>query len=187
MNVDPRSDVALLDASRAGDGRAFAALFDRHYQRVFSHAQKFTEVRADAEDVAAVAFMEMWRKQSQVRIVDDSVLPWLLVTTTNVSRNLRRASYRYRAALDALTHEEPAREPTTSSASLRDALKQLTAVDQQLIALTLDGFSTSEAAAAAGISGGAARVRLTRARHRLQRLLQNTSTTSHVPSLQTEE
>lgn len=102
VTVDARSDVELLAAARDGDPRSFAVVYDRHRDRVFGHALRLTRVRADAEDVTAVTFLEAWRKQDRIRPVDGSVLSWLLVTATNVARNLARAARRYRGALDAL-------------------------------------------------------------------------------------
>jgi RNA polymerase sigma factor (sigma-70 family) len=163
-----RSDAEVLAAAVAGDARAFGELWDRHRDRVFGHALRLTAVRADAEDATAVAFLEAWRKRSAIRDVDGSILPWLLVTTTNVCRNLQRASRRYRAALDALPRSRDPQEPTASDLDLRRALAALPAVDQRLVALTIEGYSTAEAAAALGLSPGAARTRLSRARARLR-------------------
>ncbi|WP_396133584.1 RNA polymerase sigma factor [Arthrobacter sp. 1088] len=47
--------------------------------------------RHDAEDATAAAFLELWRRREGVRLVDGSILPWLLVTTTNTARNLQRS------------------------------------------------------------------------------------------------
>lgn len=151
-------------------------LWDRHRDRVFGHALRLTRVRADAEDATAIVFLEAWRKQSRIREVDGSILPWLLVTTTNVCRNLHRAGRRYRAALDSLPHIADPREPTGSDLDLQAALRTLPVVDQQLLALTSEGYSTAEAAQAVGLSPGAARTRLTRARQRLRTQISPTPT-----------
>lgn len=168
VSADERTDLEVLAAAVAGDPRAFAVLWDRHRDRVFGHALRLTRVRADAEDATAIVFLEAWRKQSHIRDIDGSVLPWLLVTTTNVCRNLQRAGRRYRAALDGLPHVTDRREPTGANLDLQTALRALPAVDQQLLVLTLEGYSTAEAARAVGLSPGAARTRLTRARQRLR-------------------
>ncbi|HQU00577.1 MAG TPA: sigma factor, partial [Acidimicrobiales bacterium] len=69
---------------------------------MFRHALRMTANVHDAEDVTAGAFFELWRRQKSVRVVDGSVLPWLLVTTTNLARNLTRGLRRYRALIDSL-------------------------------------------------------------------------------------
>ena len=168
VSADERADLEVLAAAVAGDPRAFAVLWDRHRDRVFGHALRLTRVRTDAEDATAIVFLEAWRKQARIRDVDGSILPWLLVTTTNVCRNLQRAGRRYRAALDALPHVAERREPTGTDLDLQAALRTLPAVDQQLLGLTLEGYSTAEAAQAVGLSPGAARTRITRARQGLR-------------------
>jgi RNA polymerase sigma-70 factor (ECF subfamily) len=166
VSAEERTDLEVLAAAAAGDPRAFAVLWDRHRDRVFGHALRLTRVRADAED--AIVFLEAWRKHSRIRDVDGSILPWLLVTTTNVCRNLLRAGRRYRAALDALPHVTERHEPTGTDLNLQAALQTLPVVDQQLLGLTLEGYSTAEAAEAVGLSSGAARTRIRGARSRLR-------------------
>ena len=85
--MDPaQTDEQLWRAVVRGDGVAFAAIFDRHGDRVWRHAWRLMQHRQDTEDVTAAVFAEAWRKRSRVRIVDDSVLPWLLATATNCAR-----------------------------------------------------------------------------------------------------
>jgi RNA polymerase sigma factor (sigma-70 family) len=168
VSLDEPSDFEVLAVAAAGDPQSFAVLWDRHRDRVFGHALRLTRVRADAEDATAIVFLEAWRKQSRIRDVDGSILPWLLVTTTNVCRNLHRAARRYRAALDQIPHVTDKREPTGTDLDLQAALRTLPPIDQQLLGLTLEGYSTAEAAQAAGLSPGAARTRITRARQRLR-------------------
>lgn len=87
------------------DGNTFVAIFDQHRDRVYRHALRMTANVHDAEDVTAGAFLELWRRQKSVRIVDGSVLPWLLVTTTNLTRDLRR----YRALIATLPRADVTR------------------------------------------------------------------------------
>jgi RNA polymerase sigma-70 factor (ECF subfamily) len=166
------------EASLANDANAFVSIFNRHRNRVYRHALRMTANAHDAEDVTATAFLELWRRRKTVRLVDGSVLPWLLVTTTNQARNLTRSLRRYRALLASLPRSNDMRsaedealqriEETRITAHVRDALHSLTPSDAALIALTaLEHYSNAEAAAALGISEGAARTRLHRARARM--------------------
>jgi RNA polymerase sigma factor (sigma-70 family) len=157
------------------DARAFAAIFDHHEARVFRYSLRLTENVHDAEDVTAAAFFELWRRRSAVRLVEDSTLPWLLVTATNVSRNQRRALRRYRALLDQLPRggvDEISPTLDTVLETDRDlyrAMHSLGSVDASLLMLTaVEELPVKEAAALLGISDGAARVRLTRAKKRLR-------------------
>jgi RNA polymerase sigma factor (sigma-70 family) len=161
-----------------GNGDAFVAIFDTHRERVYRHALRMTANVHDAEDVTAGAFLELWRRRSAVRVVDGSVLPWLLVTTTNLARNLARSLRRYRALLDSLPRVENSRsaedvaleqiEEIRIAEQVRDAVRTLTPSDAGLITLVLfEHYSTAQAANALGITDGAARTRLHRARTRI--------------------
>ncbi len=171
-------ETALWSRARSGDGRAFAALFDAHRDRAFRHALRLVASAHDAEDVVAAAFFELWRKRDVVPVVDGSVLPWLLVTTTNLCRNSGRGVRRYRAAIDRLPRSQDLADPAETAAEriareqLLDAVRSLGEPDAALVLLiALEGFSPAEAGAAVGLSPGAARVRLHRARKRLQQRL----------------
>jgi RNA polymerase sigma factor (sigma-70 family) len=161
----------------AGSGEAFARVFDLHRDRVYRHALRLSGNGHDAEDVTAGAFLELWRRRTDVRLVEGSVLPWLLVTATNLSRNTARGLRRYRALIDSLPRSATARsadeiaieqlEEVQTAKRVREAFRSLSKADAALIALTaFEGFSPAEAAAALGISDGAARARLHRARAR---------------------
>lgn len=135
----------------------------------------------DAEDVTAATFFELWRKRRTVRLVDGTVLPWLLVTTVNLARNHRRGTGRYRAVIASLPREEAPNPESTAVANietqllgsrLAGAVAGLSSTDAALLTLTaLEELSVSDAAAAVGIKPGAARMRLHRARLRLQTVL----------------
>jgi RNA polymerase sigma-70 factor (ECF subfamily) len=62
-------DEPLWRRSLDGDGDAFGRLFDRHRARVYRHACRLTATRHDAEDVVASAFLELWRRRGDVRLV----------------------------------------------------------------------------------------------------------------------
>jgi RNA polymerase sigma-70 factor (ECF subfamily) len=161
----------------AGQADAFGNLFDRHRDRVFRHGCRFVDTREDAEDVLALAFLELWRLRKRVRLVDGSVLPWLLATTTNVALNHRRGVHRYRRFLARLPESAPAEDAAAESMRavdvdvdplLLEEIKHLSAIDQRLVALVaFEGFRLREAAAALGLSVDAARSRWQRIRRRL--------------------
>ena len=179
MGGDEASEQAWWMRGLSGDGAAFGLIFDLHRDRVFRHAVRILQHPLDAEDAAAVSFLELWRRRSHVRLVDGSVLPWLLVTTTNTCRNLERARRRYRRLLDSLPHGEAHRsaenvfiDDAVYDGTVVAALRDLTPQDAQLFALiALEDYTVAEAAVVLGISPGAARTRLHRARENLQRRL----------------
>lgn len=188
MGVPAASDADEWERACAGDGEALGALFDRHSARVFRHALYFLKHRQDAEDATATAFLELWRRRSQVRLVENSVLPWLLATTTNACRNLARSTRRYRTLIDALPRSEalPSADEAlaTESSELLEhidpdvaaAIRRLPAASACLLALTaLEGMSSAAAAEAVGITPAAARKRLSRARSEVRSSLGQTA------------
>ena len=168
MTTSPTDDAALWARVVANDPLAYAELFDRHGQRVYRRALGLVGGVHDAEDVTAAAFFELWRKHRAVRLVAGSVLPWLLVTVVNLSRNHMRGLARYRAAISAISRPEHAADPAEVVEHRLDgasALAGLSRTDAVLLVLTaVEGLTTAEAATALGLRPGAARMRLSRLR-----------------------
>lgn len=174
--MDEETDGVLWARVLAGDARAFGRVWDRHRDRVFRHLIGAGSTPHDAEDLAAVAFLELWRKRDRVRFVDESVLPWLLITAHNVLRNADRSRRRYRALLDRLPPPEDAADPadivaerdTWRTRFVREVLAASRPADRDLVVLTaVEGFSVREAAQTLGLTESAAKMRLSRLRTRL--------------------
>ncbi|MGQ2915017.1 RNA polymerase sigma factor [Microbacterium aurantiacum] len=179
MDATDRAQGTLWERGAAGDDGAFGLIFDLHRDRVFRHAYRILQDVHDAEDASAVAFLELWRRRRQVRLVDGSPLPWLLATTTNTCRNLARTKRRYRTLLDALPHsatapsaEDAALDGLVADGDLVAALTTLSRADAELFALVaVEGYAITDAAVAVGVSPGAARTRMHRIRNSLQHQL----------------
>jgi RNA polymerase sigma-70 factor (ECF subfamily) len=174
-------DEADWALAARGEGEAFGRVFDRHRNRVRRHSLRLVPVLDDAEDVVAATFLEAWRRRDNVRFVNGSMLPWLLVTATNVARNMSRSHRRHRALLDRL----PAPIPHPDHADSFDegpasaALLQLSIADQQVITLcVLHDLSEADAASALGVAPGTVKSRLSRAKSRLARVLNENSNTT---------
>lgn len=176
--MEVQEEQALWDEAKSGGGESFARIFDLHRDRVFRHALRLMGSVADAEDAVAVAFMELWRRRDEVRVVNGSVMPWLLVTATYVTSNVRRSSLRYREVLDRLPRSEDsqdvAQEYLRGSIDGLDPLlalelRSLGCEDQQLLSLVaLEGYTMAETAEVLGISLAAVKSRMHRLRRRLQ-------------------
>jgi RNA polymerase sigma-70 factor (ECF subfamily) len=177
MNSD--SEGKDWSAARKGDGPAFGRIFDATHPRVYRHALRLCASNHDAEDVTAGAFLELWRRRDNVTVVDGSVTPWLLATTTNLALNQRRGLRRYRAFLARLPRTEPATEDAAETALagsldvdplLLTAIRDLPPLDQQLLALVaLEGYPLADAAIALNLSTQATRSRWQRIKRRLMR------------------
>ena len=171
------ADEGLWSRSLKGEGEAFGALFDRHRDRVFRHAYRLSGDRHDAEDIMSTAFLELWRRRGKVRVVEGSILPWLLVTTTNVARNNGRAGRRYRGLLRSLPRSEEAYDADTGTSHVEEgmdenvalALGTLNATDLHLVSLVVfEEYTLAAAAAVLNLTPGAAKTRMHRARRRMK-------------------
>ncbi|POH66060.1 MULTISPECIES: RNA polymerase sigma factor [Cryobacterium] len=177
MGNNDRDDGELWARSLAGEGEAFGVLYDRHRDRVFRHAYGLSGNRHDAEDILSAAFFELWRRRSKVRLVENTVLPWLLVTTTNVARNSRRAAFRYSKLLLSLPRGEAVHIDKSQASFAEDAadmhaalaLRSLNPTDMRLLSLVVfEEHSLAAAAAILHITRGAAKTRMHRARRRMR-------------------
>ncbi|MCS5720051.1 sigma-70 family RNA polymerase sigma factor [Herbiconiux sp. CPCC 205763] len=180
MGTESHREAADWAAATAGDSAAFGRVFDAHRDRVFGQALRLIRDPHDAEDVTALVFLEAWRKRSAVRVVDGSVIGWLLVTTNHVVRNLERSTRRYRAVLERIPkpsvsdHPDPAEavgdrlDQNVRDAQVRDAFSRLTEADQNVMTLcVLEELTMEQAAQVLGVPAGTVKSRLSRAKARL--------------------
>lgn len=182
MTAD-ETDAQLWAAVVRGDGIAFAAVFDRHGDRVWRHVWRMMQHRQDTEDVVSATFAEAWRRRARVRIVDDTLLPWLLVTATNCARNASRSNRRLERLVAHIPRDDDApdaadvvgdrSEAAAAKVAVTEALRALSPADASLIALVmLEGVPLADAARALGMGYGAAKTRIHRARGRLRSQLE---------------
>lgn len=148
----------------------FRQMFEEAYPIVVRYARHRGLSGADLEDCVSATFEVAWRRLDAVP-EGESQLPWLLGVAQNHVRSHRRRLARDRDLLLRLSEPEPVPGPALSSLSwseIREALGQLSAADRELLVLVAwDGLSPAQAAQVLGISTGAGRTRLHRARNRL--------------------
>ncbi|WP_404430934.1 sigma-70 family RNA polymerase sigma factor [Microbacterium lacus] len=171
------SDEEVWTLVLSGDSRHYGAIWDRHRDRVFWHLMAVGNTASTAEDLTATTFLELWRRRRAVRFVDGSLLPWLIVTARNVSRNAARATRRYERFLSVLPAPTVVPDPADRIAdrddehliALRAAMAAARPTDATLLAMTaLEGFTIHEAASVLGLSESAAKMRLSRLRAQLR-------------------
>jgi RNA polymerase sigma factor (sigma-70 family) len=182
MGMPLDEGASLWQRAIGGDTEAFGALFEKHRDRVFGQALRLMRSPHDAEDVTALVFLEAWRRRESVHEVDESILPWLLVTTNYVARNAARAKRRHHLAMASI----PAPAPTPDFApdvddrldrseretAARESFARLSTSDQAVVTLcVIEGLTTAQAAAALGIPAGTVKSRLSRAKRRLAEFL----------------
>lgn len=169
---DEDSEIELWLSYREGGKRAFTLLYREHAKTVAKYAWSILHNAASVEEVLQDTFLIAWEKRGSSRIVDESVLPWLLLVCRNVSRNhqrkTRKHAARNRALDDSLgAHNSPS--GSTDLAWIESEIASLSEMDAQLCRLCLvDGYSYSEAAAILDTSEAAVGKRLQRARAKLR-------------------
>lgn len=176
---DEVPDATLWLEAISGTDASFGVIFERYRRLVFKRAYDRVNDFTDAEDVVAIVFMEAWRKRDNVRFVEGSLRPWLLVVTLNVCLNRDRANRRYRRLLAKLP--APEHEPDVSNRTLaqiqaseafqalRTAMKRYSASDQRVIELCLiDDLPVAAVAIALGLPVGTVKSKLSRTRKKLQ-------------------
>ncbi|TFD44739.1 RNA polymerase sigma factor [Cryobacterium frigoriphilum] len=194
---DEVSDAALWLEAVTGTERAFAVLFDRHRARIFRKAYSRVRNVYDAEDVVAMVFMEAWRSREKVRIVDESLLPWLLSVTTYVTLNSDRAARRYRRLLSKLPVSRPV-DPVPDiddrldqrerANQLTRALRRLGSAERTVVDLCLvEELSMSAVAGVLDIPIGTVKSRLNSARRKLRTYLGESDISVHTANELTAE
>lgn len=172
---DDRSDAALVECARAGDHEAFARLLRRHRttaarvgRRLLGDADQVADVLQDA---ALTAYLNLGALRSPERFRG-----WFCGIVLNLCRGqLRRERRRPPSrpldgcepagemdAAPAFEEQELLREVLAATARLPDGQRQAA------LLVYVQGLSRSEAAAALGVSPGALKVRLHRAREALR-------------------
>lgn len=162
----------------SGDPEAFGAIFDLHRDRVFGHSLRLVGSVPDAEDVTALVFLEAWRRRAAVRVVDGSIIGWLLVTANYVVRNQSRTLHRHQIAMAKFPPAVPQSDHADSvllrlddrarSSHVRSAFAQLSQRDQDVLTLcVLEELSLTHAAIALRVPIGTVKSRLSRAKRRL--------------------
>ncbi len=185
--VVERGDAeALVARAQRGDREAFGALVRIHQHEVFTLALRLVSDPELASDVAQEAFVRAWRALPRFR-GEAAFSTWMHRITVNVAWTLRKRRKRLQGSpLDeagGLPDPNEQRDPERMGenlelrAKLREALGELPRSQRAVVVLKdVEGWSHAEVAAALGISVTAAKVRLHRARRRLQELLRKERT-----------
>jgi RNA polymerase sigma factor (sigma-70 family) len=163
------TDPELVARVHDNDPRAFGELFDRHSVAVFRYAWGFVGQDADAQELLQETFLTAWDRRRAIRLVGESILPWLLVTCRNHANNLRRRNS-YRASLPLRETDAASTDDPAELHWVRDAIDSLNEQDRMVCELCLiDGASYREAARVLGSTEGAVAKRLQRARTKLRK------------------
>jgi hypothetical protein len=72
------SDRELWARAGAGERAALGAVFERHADAVYTHSLAVAGSQVAAAELTSTVFVRAWRNHRRARLVDDSLLPWLL-------------------------------------------------------------------------------------------------------------
>jgi RNA polymerase sigma factor (sigma-70 family) len=144
---------------------AFSAAFGRDWRPLFRFALASTNDIDSAEDLAQDAFAKLW----QHRVNFDwsrPTLPWLMVTVQRLATDRFRALQRRLMPAPIAATNEISRDRWLDT---RDAMSRLSRTERVAILLnSLEGYPTEDVAGLLGISPGAVRAAVSRARRKLE-------------------
>lgn len=158
------TDLDLIERIRDGDDRALGELYDRHGAVMYSLARSIVSEPADAEEVVADAFLQIWREATQYDRDRASVGAFLAVVTRSRALDVLRARGRRGAVEDKAAEWNSSELEIAHSASdmapdhtvelgetrdlVRQALDALPEPQKEVILLAyFGGYSQTEMAA----------------------------------------
>jgi RNA polymerase sigma-70 factor (ECF subfamily) len=170
-------DRQVVEAAQGGDREAMAELVRATHRGVYAQALRLVGNPEDAADVTQDVYLRVVRKLGGFRH-EASFTTWLSRVTTNVAMSMLSRRSR-RVALEGSDLGEdlpdldadPAErsEALALAASLEDLVQALPEGQRQVLVLRdIYGLTTEEVASAMGLTPGAVKVRLFRARERLK-------------------
>jgi RNA polymerase sigma-70 factor (ECF subfamily) len=171
-----RSDIQLVDATKAGDVEAFSELVRRHERVVYNLAFRFMRDGSSAEDMAQEAFLKAFRMLHGFR-GDCEFSTWMYRVTcsvclTELSRRKKRAEVELH--IDAVEASfEPERDSLDLSDIMRNCVRQLPERYENIITLYyLRELSYDEIASKLDIPMGTLKTWMHRARKALRRIVE---------------
>jgi RNA polymerase sigma factor (sigma-70 family) len=169
-----QSDERLLKLARGGHERAFEALVQRYRRPLLRFCRRKMRLSDQrAEDVVQQTLLKAWMALAAGTDVRD-FKPWLYSIVRNTALNAMRGHAESNIAFsDAMRASPHADSELERRLEMRDALTHVAALPQaqrEAIFLTvIDGQSHEEVASALGITNGAVRGLLYRARRTLRK------------------
>ena len=176
----PRTQARPAEASA---NERFEELFLEHHPAVVAYVRRRAPAEA-VDDAVGETFLVAWRRLNRV---PEEPLPWLLAVARNVLATQQRGSRRRDALVQRLRGAElPAYVAAPGVAEgdghVLEALNRLSPKDREALTLIAwDGLTPQEAAGVLRESPGTFRVRLHRARQRLQQQLKEGSQAASTP------
>lgn len=164
---------ALLDAVRAGDPEALAALYREHGRTLYRLAYRLTGTQEDAEDVVHDVFVGLPEALAHYE-ERGKFTSWLRRVAARVALLRLRSRQRRREVSLDVADQEPRPPVDANVISLEGAVNSLPNSLRVVIMLKeVEGYSHGEVAELLGISVAASRVRAARGLARLRKALED--------------
>ena len=172
------TDAEAIAASR-DDPRAFAVVFERHFDAIFRYLRRRVGA-ARAEELAAETFVQALAGRHRYDTAHADARPWLYGIAVNILRRHYRDEERAlrayaRSGADPLIADEPSLDGLDAIAmgpAVAAALAELPPIEREALLLyAWAELGYGEIATALGIPVGTVRSRLSRARTRVRELL----------------
>jgi RNA polymerase sigma factor (sigma-70 family) len=162
-----QSDARLAALAREGHDRAFEAIVERHRRPLLAHARRILP-HGRAEDVVQQTFLSAWAALRAGQDVRD-LRAWLHRIVHNTALNAhKRAGYDYDQLRDSLLGAAAPEEDLERRRIMRETLAGMAALPERqreaLLRIAVQGASQSEVARELGITDGALRQLVHRAR-----------------------
>ena len=169
-------DRELIVRAQNGDRSAHEAVVNQYSAMVFRLVSRFFRNREDVEDIAQDVFLKLFARIDQVR-PDENFPGWLARVTVNTCYDELRKSRRRKDAMETYGPEVAGGQTVTpkepdSFGKARLALQRLDPKLRIPLALKeVDEMSVEEIAKTMGLTQTNVKVRLFRARKKLQNML----------------
>lgn len=167
------ADRELVAAVLDGDGAAQREFYDRHVAQVFSLACRMTGNEATARDCTQSVFIRLFDRLRTYR-GDAALSTWVHAVAVSVILQWRRAQRKVRGREVSIESIEMVAAPCRAvdgvvSEALRRAIDALSSRYRTVVVMhDIEGYTHEEIGAALGITAGASKVRLSRARRQLK-------------------
>jgi RNA polymerase sigma-70 factor (ECF subfamily) len=153
--MDDQQLTGLIRRAQGGEGAAFAALVDQHYDTIHRFAWKWCGHHADAQDIAQQACIKLAGSLPQFRF-QSAFRSWLYHLVLSCARDWQRAQRRHEH--DELPDDQPAAQGfrTDDAIYVAQLLNQLDRLGEGMkdtaLLVHAEGLSHAEAGAVLGVS-----------------------------------
>ena len=155
-----------MSADAPDQERRFETAYEQYWRSVYRYAVAWTTDQGAAEEIAQEVFLRLWKSRARIDW-SNPVLPWLLVAARRLAtdrfRRLRRQLRR--PIVTELTMDEG---PRARWLDVQSAFATLSPQERAaIVSVTVLGLTSAEVATTLGVSPGAVRSAISRARLKL--------------------